>query len=198
MHISLRLGWNPRPLSIYQPRLTLCRITPIPVTAAKPASGQIQQLGCGIEAYRLSLRQSRGRLWGIPFGEGLVCSSFNRRCYCSRGMIKGITLVRPAASTEAFDLLSSFFSALGFEPGHGWQLDASRGAPFLAPVGNLEFVDLARDAAHLVPAGILIEVSGLNAIYEVAKGWLAAKAAGSTLSEIADTGWKSRSFTVEP
>ena len=113
-------------------------------------------------------------------------------------MIKGITLVRPAASTEAFDLLSSFFSALGFEPGRGWQLDASRGAPFLAPVGNLEFVDLAQDAAHLVPAGILIEVSGLNAIYEVTKGWLAANTAGSTLSEIADTGWKSRSFTVEP
>jgi 6,7-dimethyl-8-ribityllumazine synthase len=113
-------------------------------------------------------------------------------------MIKGITLVRPTASTEAFDLLSSFFAALGFEPGRGWQFDASRGAPFLAPLGNLEFVDLAPDAAPPVPADMLIEVTGLDAVYEVAKGWLAANAAGSTLSEIADTGWKSRSFTVEP
>ena len=32
-------------------------------------------------------------------------------------MIKGITLVRRAASPEAYEQLSSFFAALGFETG---------------------------------------------------------------------------------
>src|SRR5271156_328557 len=109
-------------------------------------------------------------------------------------MIKGVTLIQPAASAEAYDRLSSFFSALGFEAGKGWQLDSSRGAMFLAPVGTLEFVEGPLFAA---PA-ILVEVTGLDAIYEVAKAWLAANAAGSKLPEIANTVWKSRSFTVEP
>jgi len=113
-------------------------------------------------------------------------------------MIKGITLVRSTVSPEAFELLSSFFSALGFEPRREWQFDGSRGAPFLAPLGNLEFVDLSAGSQPPVPADIMIEVTGLDAVYEVAKGWLAANAAGSRLSEIADTTWKSRAFTVEP
>jgi hypothetical protein len=42
----------------------------------------------------------------------------------------------------AYDRLASFFSALGFAPGKGWkEREASRGASFLAPLGNLEFVD---------------------------------------------------------
>ncbi|MGD0367626.1 MAG: 6,7-dimethyl-8-ribityllumazine synthase, partial [Acidobacteriaceae bacterium] len=62
-------------------------------------------------------------------------------------MIKGITLIRPVHSPAHFDELVSFFSALGFEPGRGWDEPprqpgaASRGRPFLAPLGNLEFVD---------------------------------------------------------
>ena len=108
--------------------------------------------------------------------------------------MKGITLVRRTASPEAYDQLSSFFSALGFEPGRGWQLDGSRGAPFLAPIGNLEFVEGPLPST----AEILIEVTGLNAIHQVVKGWLDANHAGGKLSEIADTAWKSRSFTVEP
>ncbi len=109
-------------------------------------------------------------------------------------MIKGITLVRPAASAQAYDQLSGFFSALGFEPGRGWQLDASRGAPFLAPLGNLEFVEGPLPATP----EILIEVTGLDALHQIAKGWLDANAPYATLTEIADTTWKSRSFTVEP
>jgi 6,7-dimethyl-8-ribityllumazine synthase len=108
-------------------------------------------------------------------------------------MIKGITLVRPTASPAAYDQLSSFFTALGFEPGHGWQLDGSRGAPFLAPIGNLEFVDGPLPATP----EILVEVTGLDSIYEIAKGWVAANSAESKLTAIADTAWKSRSFTVE-
>jgi 6,7-dimethyl-8-ribityllumazine synthase len=109
-------------------------------------------------------------------------------------MIKGITLVRRAASPGAYDQLSSFFSALGFEPGRGWQLDGSRGAPFLAPIGNLEIVDGQLPATP----EILIEVAGLDAIHEVVRGWLHANYAEGELSEISNTAWKSRSFTVEP
>jgi 6,7-dimethyl-8-ribityllumazine synthase len=113
-------------------------------------------------------------------------------------MIKGITLVRPAATAEAYERLASFFSALGFEAGRGWRLDGSRGAPFLAPLGNLEFVDVAEGGKLPATPEILIEVTGLEAIHQIAKGWIDANAAQSTVSEIADTAWKSRSFAVEP
>lgn len=109
-------------------------------------------------------------------------------------MIKGITLLRRAASPEAYEQLSNFFSALGFEPGRGWQLDGSRGAPFLAPIGNLEVVEGPMPA----PAEILIQVASIDSIYEIAKGWLAANAAHSSATEMAATSWKSRMFTVEP
>jgi len=117
-------------------------------------------------------------------------------------MIKGITLVRRAASPEAYERLAGFFSALGLAPGRGWERDGSRGAPFLAPLGNLEFVDGTREVA----AEVLVEVVGLDAKYEAAKSWLAANppseslptSLSPSLSEIAETDWKSRAFTVEP
>lgn len=109
-------------------------------------------------------------------------------------MIKGITLVRRADSAEVYEQLSSFFAALGFEPGRAWQIDGSRGAPFLAPIGNLEIVDGPNPA----PAEILIEVVGLDSIYEIAKGWMVARGLQDPSSEISDTVWKSRLFTVEP
>jgi hypothetical protein len=58
-----------------------------------------------------------------------------------REMIKGITIVRPAGTPEAYAKLASFFSALGFEGGRGWEEELSRGVSFLAPLGNLEFAD---------------------------------------------------------
>jgi 6,7-dimethyl-8-ribityllumazine synthase len=109
-------------------------------------------------------------------------------------MIKGITLVRRASSPQDYEQLSSFFSALGFETGRGWQLDNSSGAPFLAPLGNLEFV---RGELPANPE-ILIEVTGLDTLHQVAKGWLARNSAGAKLSDIIETTWKSRSFNVEP
>ncbi len=109
-------------------------------------------------------------------------------------MIKGITFVRSAASPEIYDRLSSFFAVLGFEPGSGWQIDGGRGAPFLAPIGNLEIVEGPVPA----PTEILIQVVGLDSVRQIAKGWMAAHAPGGSLSEIADTSWKSRLFTVEP
>jgi 6,7-dimethyl-8-ribityllumazine synthase len=118
-------------------------------------------------------------------------------------MIKGITFIRPVHSPAHFEELVSFFSALGFEPGRGWDQPptregaASRGRPFLAPLANLEFVD---GALPTLNTDLLIEVTALDAVHHVARQWLEAKtgAAKTLITAIADTHWKSRLFTVEP
>ena len=80
-------------------------------------------------------------------------------------MIKGITIVRPAGTPEAYAKLASFFSALGFEAGRGWEEELSRGVSFLAPLGNLEFADGIAPS----PAEIMVEVTGLEAVHAVAR-----------------------------
>ncbi|MGO9228949.1 MAG: hypothetical protein ACLQKA_07035, partial [Bryobacteraceae bacterium] len=40
-------------------------------------------------------------------------------------MIKGISFLRPAGSAAAYDRLASFFSALGFASGRGWEEETS-------------------------------------------------------------------------
>jgi 6,7-dimethyl-8-ribityllumazine synthase len=112
-------------------------------------------------------------------------------------MIKAISILRPAASASAYERLASFFSALGFERGAGWQEEGSRGASFLAPLGNLEFVD----GRFPVIADLLVEVTSLDSIYQAAESWLRANVeadAASRITPIAETHWKSRLFTVEP
>ena len=112
-------------------------------------------------------------------------------------MIKGISYLRPAGSRAAYDRLASFFSALGFESGKGWNEPDSNGASFLAPLGNLEFVDGQFPAT----ADILIEVTALDAVHQSAATWLRTQAgdqAVTNLSAITETHWKSRIFTVEP
>jgi 6,7-dimethyl-8-ribityllumazine synthase len=114
-------------------------------------------------------------------------------------MIKGITIVRPAGSADAYDKLASFFSALGFEGGRGWDhQELSRGVSFLAPLGNLEFAD----AASPVPSQILVEVTALDAVHAVARDWMvhnwSEPEAVKRLSSVEETGWKSRQFIVEP
>jgi 6,7-dimethyl-8-ribityllumazine synthase len=112
-------------------------------------------------------------------------------------MIKGISFLRPAGSAAVYERLSSFFLALGFESGMGWKDEASRGASFLAPLGNLEFVD-----GQFPPvADVLIEVTQLDAVHQAAERWLRAEdrdAGAARLSAITNTDWKSRIFTVEP
>jgi 6,7-dimethyl-8-ribityllumazine synthase len=120
-------------------------------------------------------------------------------------MIKGITFIRPVHSPAQFDELVSFFSALGFEPGRGWDEPprqpgaASRGRPFLAPLGNLEFVD---GALPTLNTDLLIEVTALDAVHQIARQWLetkaGAEAAKTRITAIEDTHWKSRLFTAEP
>lgn len=112
-------------------------------------------------------------------------------------MIKGISFLRPTASAAAFDRLAGFFGALGFEPGKSWDDQASRGASFLAPLGNVEFVQGEMPSA----ADVFIEVTSLDAAHHAAETWLRAQGgdeAMARLSAITDTHWKSRIFTVEP
>jgi 6,7-dimethyl-8-ribityllumazine synthase len=113
-------------------------------------------------------------------------------------MIKGITIVRPAGTPEAYAKLASFFSALGFEAGRGWEEELSRGVSFLAPVGNLEFADGIDPA----PAEIMVEVTGLDTIQALAGDWMfrnwGEQEARQRLSEVSETHWKARLFTVEP
>src|SRR5271166_2800091 len=112
-------------------------------------------------------------------------------------MIKGISFLRPAGSAAVYDRLASFFSALGFGPGAGWKEETSRGAAFLAPLGNLEFVDGDFPAI----ADVLVEVTALDAVHQAAETWLHGQGGESSvarLSPITETHWKSRIFTVEP
>ncbi len=112
-------------------------------------------------------------------------------------MIKGISFLRPTGSAAAYERLASFFSALGFASGKGWTEDNSRGAAFLAPLGNLEFVN----GQFPSTADVLVEVTALDAVHQAAASWLrteGGEVAVARLSTIAATHWKSRLFTVEP
>jgi 6,7-dimethyl-8-ribityllumazine synthase len=120
-------------------------------------------------------------------------------------MIKGITFIRPVDSAAHFNELVSFFSALGFEPGRGWDDPsphpgaASSGRPFLAPLGNLEFID---GTLPTLNTDLLIEVTSLDALHQVARHWLEANVgadgAQTSITTIEDTHWKSRLFTAQP
>ena len=107
-------------------------------------------------------------------------------------MIKGITIVRPAGTPEAYAKLASFFSALGFEGGRGWEEELSRGVSFLTPMGNLEFADGISPAA----AEIMVEVTGLESIQAVARDWMVRswgeQEAARRLSAVSETHWKAR------
>lgn len=110
-------------------------------------------------------------------------------------MIKGISFLRPAGSAAAYEKLASFFGALGFEPGKGWQDPTNRGVSFLAPLGNLEFVD----GAFPPVADVMVEVTALDAAHQAAASWLKAEGVDAArLGSIAATHWKSDLFTVEP
>jgi 6,7-dimethyl-8-ribityllumazine synthase len=111
-------------------------------------------------------------------------------------MIKGISFLRRAGSAAAYDRLASFFSALGFEAGLGWNEETSRGASFVAPFGNLEFVDGTMPGT----TDVFVEVTALDAVHQAATAWLRSEGIEPSrrLSDITDTHWKARLFTVEP
>ena len=112
-------------------------------------------------------------------------------------MIKGISILRPVGNTSVYQRLSGFFEAMGFASGSGWKDETSKGASFLAPLGNLELVE----GRFPSMTDVMVEVTSLDAAHQAAQAWLRANGgddALSRLSEIADTHWKSRIFTVEP
>jgi 6,7-dimethyl-8-ribityllumazine synthase len=121
-------------------------------------------------------------------------------------MIKGISLLRKTSSAADYERLSRFFAALGFESGRGWEQapagkdvpllpEASRGASFLAPLGNLEFVDGAMPPF----AEVAIEVTSLDAAHQAAAAWFRAEGLDADgMTPIHDTEWKARYFTAEP
>src|SRR6266567_5104554 len=123
-------------------------------------------------------------------------------------MVKGISLLRSTASAEAYARLARFFSALGFESGPGWDdppiagaggypdAVASRGVSFVAPMGNLEFIDGAMPPF----ADIAVEVTSLDAMHQAASAWFRAEGLDPavSISPIEETHWKARYFTAEP
>ncbi|HLJ76588.1 MAG TPA: 6,7-dimethyl-8-ribityllumazine synthase [Acidobacteriaceae bacterium] len=110
-------------------------------------------------------------------------------------MIKGITLIRPVDSPAQLEKLVSFFSALGFEPGKGWDdPSGASGRPFLAPLGNLEFV--LGQVPHL-NAPWLVQVTALDDVHRLAAAWME-KQSRTAITAIEETHWKSRIFTAEP
>jgi 6,7-dimethyl-8-ribityllumazine synthase len=115
-------------------------------------------------------------------------------------MIKGISFLRQTGTPSEFERLSSFFSALGFAPGSGWNEDGSRGASFLAPLGNLELVDGAMPVVEPSTAEVMVEVTQLDAVREAVIAWFRGRNEEPSLSvsEANETHWKSRMFTVQP
>lgn len=111
-------------------------------------------------------------------------------------MIKGISILRPAASAAGYERLASFLGALGFAPGLGWDEETSRGASFLAPIGNVELVHGEMPA----PSDICVEVTAIDAVHQAAAAWLREHGANPNAqpTEITSTHWKSRIFSVTP
>lgn len=119
-------------------------------------------------------------------------------------MIKGLTLVRHVGSVAEHKRLASFFTALGFDPGKGWQNDIGSGVTFSTPSGKVEFV-LGEIPTHDDAPEILIEVGSLDAVHSVASSWVE-KMQGPELEQIGrkaiqpilTTTWNVRMFLAEP
>jgi 6,7-dimethyl-8-ribityllumazine synthase len=112
-------------------------------------------------------------------------------------MIKAISFLRPAAGVKAYERVSRFLDALGFARGAGWNEEGSRGASFMAPLGNLEIVE----GRFPSTADTLVEVTSLDAVHQAVTAWLHAEGGDEALTRIepiSETHWKSRMFTVEP
>jgi 6,7-dimethyl-8-ribityllumazine synthase len=104
-------------------------------------------------------------------------------------MIKNITTIRHAAGAKEFKALIKLFDALGFEPGTPWKTARGQGAPFKAPLGQLEFVE----GLETLHADIWIEVTDLDSIRDVLT-----KESVKGADKIQATAWDSRFLVAEP
>src|SRR6476660_10520893 len=103
-------------------------------------------------------------------------------------MIKNITTIRRAAGAKELKALVKLFDALGFEQGTPWKTARGQGAPFKAPLGQLEFVE----GLETLHADIWIEVTDLDSIRDVLIK------ENVKASEIRQTAWDSRFLVAEP
>jgi 6,7-dimethyl-8-ribityllumazine synthase len=103
-------------------------------------------------------------------------------------VIKGITTVRKTSAKE-LQALAELFDALGFERGSGWKTERGRGEAFIAPLGQLEFVE-GREELH---CDIWVEVSDLDSIQQVF-----AEKKFKITKDIQPTKWGSRFLIAEP
>lgn len=103
-------------------------------------------------------------------------------------MIKGITTIRHVAGSKEFKALSKLFDAMGFERGTPWKTARGQGAPFKAPLGQIEFVE----GLETIHADIWVEVTDLDSIRDVLVK------ENVKASEIRQTAWDSRFLVAEP
>jgi len=104
-------------------------------------------------------------------------------------MIKAITTTRTTRNAKEFDALVALFKTLGFEPGKEWKSPQRRGAPFLAPLGALEFID----GKQSLEADVWVEVTDLDTIHDLLK-----KQEVKFAADVQATDWNSRVLVIEP
>lgn len=104
-------------------------------------------------------------------------------------MIKSLTTIRNVTGTREFAALQELFSVLGFERGKGWEEGKSKGASFLAPLGNLEIV-LSRTNYQ---TDLWVEVSDLSSIEELLTGKKI-----KVVPYVFETEWDAHAFIAEP
>ena len=122
-------------------------------------------------------------------------------------MIKGITLTRHVNEAAEYERLASFFGELGVEPCNSLGDSQVLNRQFVAPRGILKLVhteqNTRNNSSPQVPDignNFSIEVTSLDSIRQVIQDWLKANPSGRTtdISEIVETHWDSRLFTVTP
>lgn len=110
-------------------------------------------------------------------------------------MIKSLTTVRHVSNSRDFKALSALFDALGFETGTAWHNRQSAGAPFAAPVGNLEFIH-TKSGPKISP-DLWVELTGIEAAHELARNAVKKERTLGTVTGIEKTFWKSRLFHLK-
>jgi 6,7-dimethyl-8-ribityllumazine synthase len=104
-------------------------------------------------------------------------------------MIKAITTTCTVRNAKEFDALVDLFQRLGLEQARVWESEKGRGAPFLAPVGKLEFIE----GRQALDSDVWIEVTDLDTIRDLLKQQKIKFAA-----DLHQTDWNSRVLVIEP
>ncbi|HSM86815.1 MAG TPA: 6,7-dimethyl-8-ribityllumazine synthase [Candidatus Limnocylindrales bacterium] len=104
-------------------------------------------------------------------------------------MIRGITTIRHAGGSREFEALCRLFDALGFEQGRPWKTRRGQGTPFVAPLGQLEFVQ-GRENVH---CDIWVEVTDLDSVRE-----LLSRHKVKLARDVEETEWDSRFLVAQP